>query len=406
MSIKAGNGTIGGQYFGQTYYAGSPKLINNHVRNFSDLMTVIDTKIFSSFRAFLDNLFLGDNGVLMAIKTFSEGIFAVDTYGKVGTFVRGFVESVGIADIFSKLISKAKFVESIILSELVDIFKLVIVFFQEAIHIVDNFASVVHKFFTKIFQETISLAESYTRKLDKILNFIESITISELYTGFRGVLQHFIDSIVASDSISFTHAFVRFYQDTVTMFDNVFKSIASGFVDTITLIDTKVLSVGRNFIDNLSLSENISKSVNIVLGSIVGLSDSITRRLNGMIINWKKTFEKIGDWTKRALNTESTEKVTVDEEDWTGIEMATDSYGGVSKNVESWTKRAFNTEENTKVAVDVKDWTKTDLNKEIMTKTEKESDTWEKESKDTDTYTKVLKGEDDWNKFKGINDNE
>lgn len=279
MSIKAGNGSVGGNYLSQTYLSGSIILSQSYTESFSDGISAIDSITRSPFKIFADNI--------------------------------------GLTDLIGKLTGKSIFSDNIGASDNISFTKVLILILTDTINMVDDFFADYFQFFSRLFTDGIGMADSWSRKLDKLLSFSDGVTLSEVVK--KGLNRILADIISTIDNIHFTQHFLRTFTDTISAIDNIGKKTITAFSDGIGLVDSKVLTPIKVFVESISLSENIVKSVKIVLSSTIHIRDSIVRRLNGMLISWEKTAMDIADWTKRARQVIGTTKTARSEEEWTKL---------------------------------------------------------------------------------------
>lgn len=298
MSIKAGNGSVGGNYLSQTYLSGSIILSQSYTESFSDGISAIDSITRNPFKIFADNI--------------------------------------GLTDLIGKLTGKNVFSDNIGASDNISFTKVLILILTDTINMVDDFFTDYFQFFSRLFIDGIGIADSWSRKLDKLLSFSDEVTLSEVVK--KGLNRILADIISTIDNIHFTQHFLRTFTDTISAIDNIGKKTVTAFSDGIGLVDSKVLTPIKVFVESISLSENIVKSVKIVLSSTIHIRDSIVRRLNGMLISWEKTAMDIADWTKRARQVIGTTKIARALTDWTKTNKKEDTFSKTARSEEEWTK--------------------------------------------------------------------
>jgi len=298
MSIKAGNGSVGGNYLSQTYLSGSIILSQSYTESFSDGISAIDSITRNPFKVFADNI--------------------------------------GLTDLIRRLTGKNVFSDNIGASDNISFTKVLILILTDTINMVDDFFTDYFQFFSRLFIDGIGIADSWSRKLDKLLSFSDEVTLSEVVK--KGLNRILADIISTIDNIHFTQHFLRTFTDTISAIDNIGKKTVTAFSDGIGLVDSKVLTPIKVFVESISLSENIVKSVKIVLSSTIHIRDSIVRRLNGMLISWEKTAMDITDWTKRARQVIGTTKIARALTDWTKTNKKEDTFSKTARNEEEWTK--------------------------------------------------------------------
>lgn len=279
MSIKAGNGSVGGNYLSQTYLSGSIILSQSYTESFSDGISAIDSITRNPFKVFADNI--------------------------------------GLTDLIRRLTGKNVFSDNIGASDNISFTKVLILILTDTINMIDDFFTDYFQFFSRLFTDGIGMADSWSRKLDKLLSFSDGITLSEVVK--KGLNRILTDIISAIDNIHFTQHFLRTFTDTISAIDNIGKKTITAFSDAIGLVDSKILTPIKVFVESISLSENIVKSVKIVLSSTIHIRDSIVRRLNGMLISWEKTAMDIADWTKTNKKEDTFSKTARNEEEWTKL---------------------------------------------------------------------------------------
>jgi len=334
MSIKAGNGSVGGNYLSQTYLSGSIILSQSYTESFSDGIGLVDSHTSTPMKVFADNI--------------------------------------GLTELYNKLTNKNPFSDSIGIADTGSVSKVLLKVFIDSISAVDDFFTDYFQFFSRLFTDGIGMADTFSKKLDKLLALVDNISITEIVSK---VLPHkrLTDQIQASDSLTFVQHLSMILTDTISAIDNIAKKIVtafsdgigavdSGFImpiknfvesvslsdsfvksviiilrsaisaidnigkktvtafsDGIGLVDSKVLTPIKVFVESISLSENIVKSVKIVLSSTIHIRDSIVRRLNGMLISWEKTAMDIADWTKTNKKEDTFSKTARNEEEWTKL---------------------------------------------------------------------------------------
>lgn len=299
MSIKAGSGSIGGNYLSQLYLGGNPILSQEFIESFSDGIGLVDVK------------------TVKPIKLLSD--------------------TIGLTDPLAKLIAKMAFVESIVMTDIGSIVKVFIKILVDGITMVEEFSTGFFQLFSRIFTDTVAVADTWSRKLDKLLAFVDNISITEIVSK---VLPHkrLTDQIQASDSLTFAQHLSMILTDTISAIDNIAKKTITAFSDGIGAIDLGFVMPIKNFVESISLSDSFVKSVRIILRSAIGIVDTLARRLNGMLINWEKRFTDIKDWTKRVTQVVETTKVARMVSDWTKRSRNEESFTKTSKEEDTWTK--------------------------------------------------------------------
>ncbi len=299
MSIKAGNGSTGGNYLSQIYLGGHPILSQSYTENFSDGIGLTDSHIFSPAKVFMD--------------------------------------SIGLAEVYNKLTNKSPFTDSVGMADTGSISKVLLKVFVDSINAVDDFFADYFQFFSRLFTDGIGMADTFSKKLDKLLTFVDNISITEIVSK---VLPHkrLTDQIHASDSLTFVQHLSMILTDTISAIDNIAKKTITAFSDGIGATDSGFIMPIKNFVESISLSDFFVKSVRIILRSAIGMVDTLARRLNGMLINWEKRFTDIKDWTKRVTQVVETTKVARMVSDWTKRSRNEESFTKTSKEEDTWTK--------------------------------------------------------------------
>lgn len=299
MSIKGGNGTIGGWYLGLNYLSGSPKLSQAYTESFSDGIGLVDSHTSTPMKVFADN--------------------------------------VGLAELYNKLTNKSPFSDGVGMADTGSISRVLLKVFVDSINAVDDFFTDYFQFFSRLFTDGIGMADTFSKKLDKLLAFVDNISITEIVSK---VLPHkrLTDQIQASDSLTFAQHLSMILTDTISAIDNIAKKTITAFSDGIGAIDSGFIMPIKNFVESISLSDSFVKSVRIILRSAIGIVDTLARRLNGMLINWEKRFTDIKDWTKRVTQVVETTKVARMVSDWTKRSRNEESFTKTSKEEDTWTK--------------------------------------------------------------------
>jgi len=412
-AIKGGSGAVGGNYVAQTYVAGHPKLAQIFSETFSDAIAFVDTKIarpiktfaetiglidsFSKVGSFVrsltDTLGVTDTKTSRVSTTKADSLSISDSHTSVLNIIRTFSDNIGLTDTIKKFSSKVAFVESIVLVDIQTVTKVFVLILQDIVALSEQFSTGLHKFFSQLFVDAVSLTESWNRKLDKLLSFVDGLYLTEIINkilphktfsdaiglsdtvskqtgksfteslsvidGFiKGIIKNlsetlsltdsivsikqkireFVDGLSLSDSLSIAKTLKKVFTEMVTFSDNIFKSIGRSVIDAIGIVDVKILQPIKNFTESIHLSESIVKSVNILIADTVRLVDSIVRRWNGMIINWDKVVSGIGDWIKRSRKEDTTTKIVKKVDDWTATTKKEDTYTSISKKESIWSK--------------------------------------------------------------------
>lgn len=298
MSIKAGNGSTGGNYLSQTYLGGHIILSQSYTESFSDGIGATDLATHNPFKVFAD--------------------------------------SVGLTDLVAKLTNKSPLSDGIGASDNMSISKVLLMVLTDTISVVDDFLTDYFQFFSRLFTDGIGLADSWSRKLDKLLSFSDEVTLTEAVN--KGLHKVFSDIVSAVDDIHFAQTLSLIFTDTISAIDNIGKKMITAFSDGIGLVDSKVLTPIKVFVESISLSETVVKSVTMILSSTIHLTDSIARRFNGMLINWEKTAMAVVDWTKRARQVVSTTKIARALTDWTKTNRKEDTLTKTARSEDNWTK--------------------------------------------------------------------
>lgn len=337
MNIKAGNGTLGGNYMSQTYVSGNPKLTQILTRLFEDTVSLLDlTNRFTSMKAFVENIILSEaqtvkkifliilNDIIVLNEGFSTGLHEF--------FSQLFVDTVNLTEGWSRKLDKlVSFVDSFSITDLTRRL-LPSKLFTDAVNLADTMSRSIGKRFTELVAMTDTLFKNIIKEL------LESINITDSINTYKIKIRTFIDGILLSDTGSVVQTLKRILTDTVHFSDSLFKSIGRSLTDAIALVDIKLLQPIKNFTDSIHLSESIVKSVNILVSDTIELVEDIVKRLNGMIINWSKTTVAVGVWAKRTRDEIATTKIGRALVDWTKRRRDEVAATKVSKEEKEWTK--------------------------------------------------------------------
>ncbi|MDD4381725.1 MAG: hypothetical protein PHE21_00035 [Candidatus Dojkabacteria bacterium] len=299
MSIKAGNGSTGGNYLSQTYLGGNPVLSQEYTESFSDGIGLTDSHVFFPMKVFAD--------------------------------------AVGLTEVFNKLTNKTPFSDGIGVADTGSISKVLLKVFVDSINVVDNFFTDYFQFFSRLFTDGIGMADTFGKKLDKLLTFVDNLSLSEIVAKVLPT-KTFTDEVQASDSLTFAQTLSLIFTDTISAIDSIAKKTMTTLSEGIGLVDSGFIMPIKNFVDSISLSDSFVKSARIVLSSMIGLTDTLARKLNGMIINWEKSFIDVKDWTKRAIDVVVTSKVARLVGDWDKTSKDEEVFTKTSKDEDDWTK--------------------------------------------------------------------
>ena len=413
MSIKAGNGSIGSNYVSQTYVSGSPKLSVQLYETFTDTLTVIDSKLLKPIKTFTESISFTDSFARLGnfIRSLTDAIGITDTkististtktdtvsitdsHTRILALTRSFTDAIGLGDVISKFLSKVAFVESVIISDVHSILKLFLIVLSDIVTLGEDFSTGLQRFFSRLFVDGISFADSWDRLLNKLIyltdslllvdltvrtlpvkiftdtiglidtisksaskvftdtlstidsllkktirNFVEAINITDTINTAKIKIRLFIDSILMTDDLSIAQALVRMFIDTMTFSDSILKSISRTLSDAIAFMDNGMVTMAMNFIDSLNLSESITKSVKIIVSDTIRFVDDIVKRLNGMVIEWTKIVKKTVEWTKANRLISSMTKIAKKQDSWTNTSKTTTATTKIARNESIWTK--------------------------------------------------------------------
>jgi hypothetical protein len=247
-------------------------------------------------------------------------------------FSRVFTETLHVTDNWSRQFDKLlAFVDGLSISEIVSR-ALPSKIFTENVDMLEN----LYKKTIKTGIDTILLAESFVRGAYKAL--LENIVVEDVFDTFLGKIRNFIDNIGIGENFNIAQAFIKVITDTIGIIDNTTKSISRSVSESIEMIDSKVLLPIKNLIDNIELSETVTKSVTIILTSLVSLSEKFKRRLNGLLLSWEKLTKTIGSWTNQKKGSETYSSVTKASGDWDKRGKIDGDYTQVSKPNDEWSK--------------------------------------------------------------------
>lgn len=352
-NIRGGSGTIGGYYYGQNYYAGMPSLSKQYLQVFSDSIAIADIATKVGFKSLID------------------GLSITDTYSRIITLLRSYSDGISISDIAGKYSIKSPFIDGIQLSENFSFLKVLLQFFSDGIGLVDNWS---RKFDgVRSLVDSLSIADAIQKHSIKnafvdSMSLIDSLNKKSIKTFSDGIdlLDNFIKglyfTLVFSDGVQLADTYVknigRNIADVFTMADSAIRDVTRSFVDSmkvsdvfsktyvvfLALVDGILMTdyaskqIDKLFEEGIKLSESVLKNVNIILVSAVSIRDSITRRLNGMIINWEKIKSLIGDWIKRDKKNDGLTKMQRQEIAWSKQGQAIETFTKQEKDVKDWTK--------------------------------------------------------------------
>ena len=391
-SIKGGNGTIGGSYYSQNYYAGNPKLSLEFIENFQESIIATEAKVFNTFKvlhdsivasevyvkvgtflkAFSDSIGLTEAKIFITSKVLSSAIVARDSIDSIIGYARVFIDSIGINEALRKALSKAKLIESIIATDIGSVQKVLLKYFSDSIHAVDSFISDWNRFYSQFFSESITVSESWGRILDKLLSLVDNIHISEVMRRVLPV-QFFVDSVDMLDSVvkksikSFTEA-ISFIDTSIK---NTIKILTSGivltetfgfvkmaikrFVEVISLADSQTIirTFVRLFQETIVLTEKLGSIMGrIFIDSIIAIDTGILTPIKNFIenINLSENFVKsvkivlssilniVDSRFVRKINGQVIEWVKGIRKvlEWTGLVKKEDQYIEVVRKLNDW----------------------------------------------------------------------
>jgi hypothetical protein len=354
------------------------------------------------------------------VENFVDSIGITDTIAKIKDFIKGFLESITPSDTASKNTSKGAKTDSVSLTDSYSIVQVLLKTFTESIALLEQFATDLDKFFSRLFTETLKVNDVYSRILDKVVSFsealgiadivskvlpsldwresisiqddtfkksmrslsesinlsdifdkavnfarsfVESITLAETWVKQR--IKQFSDSIVASEAFNIAQVFLKTFTEGLIVIDTVAKKTVTSFSEAVSLVDSYLKTAIKALTENISITDTVTKAVTIIKTSAITIADSIKRRVNGMLILWEKTKALIGEWTKTASDAQDYTSTTVMREVGYAYndpeipyEDSTVTWGEFEAKRNVWDGSKKSTGEYSTIEKDVSDWTK------------------------------------------------
>lgn len=206
----------------------------------------------------------------------------------------------------------------------------------EAIGLTEAFGTL--KIFFISFAESIGLTEAYSTVGTFIRSFSEALGLSEIVSKVLPS-KEWSDNISVSDSL--TKAIEVIKSEVILLAEGFANTVGKIFADTFNITDTmsSIVALVKEYVDTLAITDTATKAIAVVGSTLVGISDSIKRRVNGMLILWEKITNTIATWTAREKSTgeySTIEKKTNDE--WTARGVNDGSYSQVTQPDNDWTK--------------------------------------------------------------------
>lgn len=370
--------------------------VGSFVRSLSESVVVSEaySRVGTFFRTLNETINLVDIKTSITSKILSSAIVIQDSLSSLVNYVLVLSENIGVNEALRKALSLSKFVESVILEDVSSIQKALTRYFMETVHAVENFITDVDKFYSQFFSESITVSESWSRVLDKLLGLVDNISLSEVVSRILPV-QFFVDSVDMLDSLAkksiksfgelvslidtglkntfkslssaivltesfgiiklivkkfeetismvdtavFVNMFVKVFQDTIQLVEGFGSDITKILTESLVVIDTKVFTPIKTFVESISLSESIRKNANILLSSIIKITDNrLVKKLNGQIVEWGKKVRKVLEWSGIVKKKDQYIKIVVLPNEWELKEKDLGSYQSKVKPLDEWTK--------------------------------------------------------------------
>lgn len=333
------SGVYGGWYVGANYWAGG--FTRNFIENFVDSLKVKDTmsKIAGYVKGLVESIVLSESftaGFARAV-AFLDSIIARSALDRVYALARGWIESIHIVDNFSKFVGNVRaFVESISLTE---VFSASMVYLKT---LVDNIVAsdLYEKTIGKLLISTVVVRDTITQGLQYIRNFVESVIVTDLATILRLLIRDFVDTIHVIDN--FISNMGRYFVDSIHIGENWIKTFVINLIESINVADLLSgfkKDYTRLYQESITLSQNIAKHVNILVTSLVTvLEGDFWSKINGQFIEWAREIRKVGEWLKRGKDTDNYIKIERKLNDWELREKDLGSYQSNVKSLDDWTK--------------------------------------------------------------------
>lgn len=241
-------------------------------RDYSDSMTLSDNLSKKLLRDFQETFTLTDTLKKSLFRSLQETVRLTDVYTDQADLFRDYTESFTVQDSDVDFFMDKNLVDSIVLFD-ADI-RRIETLFEESIQIADTYSREAD--FFRDYNETITLSDFVDAIKIRFLTAQETITLNDTVT--RSVDKSLQDVITIADQYADKAQLFRDYQETVRLVDATEQAFLTDFQETVVLSD-QFNSTGtffRDYNDSFLVSDaDVTKTVGKVLQDGMTVSDRI-----------------------------------------------------------------------------------------------------------------------------------
>lgn len=284
---------FGESYIGQVYYGGSAGS-NAFTVSLTEALSLVDTTTNSPSRIINEGITLIDNLIKGPNKKRTETITLTESIKKDGTTRK-----------------------------------------EEGIIINDSVTGIKVQLFDVL--DELGIVDLYNSSVVKTL--IDSITTGDLLEKVAGYFKDLSDSIGLSESYSYIQAIILNFIESLTVDENIQKSITTDKNESVTTTDSVILVKGfaKLLSETIETIESIIKGIQKTNIENISLISNLKRVYNGIVVIWDKVSKTITEWLKSDSVATLWGKVVSNLTNWSKNSRNDTSWGNKEKTTTTWT---------------------------------------------------------------------
>jgi sulfur relay (sulfurtransferase) DsrC/TusE family protein len=285
-------------------------LLNGTDLSAEEVLGIFDGSIKTPIKSLSEILAISEVKSKKITKNITENLTITETFNRIATFIRTFLENsiitpviskkpvkvisnnLGVSDVFSRTYTSIRsFAENLAISEVKSISRLLIKTFTENVAISETFSRVAT--LVRTFTENLAITENLSKIATLIRSFTENLAITEAVAKFRLYRVALTENLAISEVMEKVVTFVRTFTENISIDESIasIKTYTRSLTENLAITESlsKLKTNFRAFTENLAITEVISKTLRQFAHNIIGKISSmeITGKTKQMYIKGK-----------------------------------------------------------------------------------------------------------------------
>jgi len=160
--------------------------------------------------------------------------------------------------------------------------------------------------YTSTLNETLTLVDTYALQTNKGLT--DALTLADNIV--RVTAKSIIDTLVLVADHATQYVYTRAYTDTLTLTDNIYKTVTKTVTDTITVVDNIIKDTSKTIADTVTLVASIINNMAYIISTtdVLTITDNITKAITKTLTETVTLVEQLA---KRLSAIRLTETITL-----------------------------------------------------------------------------------------------